>query len=109
MCYYCLNRQDFQKAFEFQKMYAEVDSGVIPILLFGDILRAQGRYPEAIPAYQQVLRVDPQSLHALGGLATCWTRLGSEFKAIVTFREILRLDSRNTFAQAFLDKYEQTQ
>jgi len=102
-----MKKEDFQRAFEFQKLYAKADSGLLPIMLRGDILRAQGLYREAIPNYKHVLRKDFRSLHALGGLATCLMRMGLVSEAIVTFRQVLELDPSNVFAQAFLEKVDQ--
>jgi len=93
-----LARQDFVRAHSFQKLYEQADPGYMPKLILGDILRAQGRYLEAVSSYQQVLEQDPQSLHSLGSLVTCFMNLGMRFEALRTLGAILRLDPRNTFA-----------
>jgi cytochrome c-type biogenesis protein CcmH/NrfG len=39
--------------------------------LRGDILAAQGKCSEAVPAFDQALKLDPQNARALQGMKTC--------------------------------------
>jgi tetratricopeptide (TPR) repeat protein len=63
-------------------------------LQLADDLAAEGRFPEAIPEYRQVLEVRPMPSYergyALEGLGVSLMRSGSDAEAEVSFREGLR-------------------
>jgi len=101
-----MGRQDFERAHRFQRIYAEADPGFMPSLILGDILRAQGRYREAVTSYLEVLEQDPQSVHSMGSLVSCFLNLGKWSEAASLIRTILQLDPGNAFATSMLEKFK---
>ena len=57
----------------------------------GDVLRAQGRYAEAIPEYETVLAINRNAADALDALANCRLMTGSLSNVIPLAEQALRL------------------
>jgi TolB-like protein/Flp pilus assembly protein TadD len=61
----------------------------------GDVLRAQGRYVEAIPEYETVLAINRNAIGALDALANCKQMTGSLEDAITLAQQAIRLSPRD--------------
>ena len=77
---------------------AAVDPGVEPALpqqtekvadafSLGTLCMQQGRYPEAIAAYEQALKADPTFGEAWNNLAIAYQNIGQDDKALAAFRK----------------------
>jgi cytochrome c-type biogenesis protein CcmH/NrfG len=55
----------------------------------------QRRYDEAITAYREAIRRDPQSAVAHYGLGVAYSRTGADDQAITAYREAIRLQPAN--------------
>ena len=66
----------------------------------GEILRAQGRFREAIPEFETVLTLDRNSGWALFALAHCKLRIGSVDEVIPLVEQAIRLSPRDPSASA---------
>jgi len=53
----------------------------------GNLCLQQGRYPEAIAAYETVLKADPSYAEAWNNLAIAYQNLGQNDKAVAAFRK----------------------
>jgi tetratricopeptide (TPR) repeat protein len=76
----------------------------------GNDLLGQGRYDEAIQAYDEALRLDPSYATAIRNKAIAWNNKGESLfwqgeydEAIYAFDESLRLDSNNAMAKSNKD------
>jgi tetratricopeptide (TPR) repeat protein len=61
----------------------------------GEILRAQGRFTEAIPEFETVLALDQNNAWALFALAHCKLRTGSIEEVIPPVEQAIRLSPRD--------------
>jgi tetratricopeptide (TPR) repeat protein len=61
----------------------------------GEILRAQGRFQEAIPEFETVLALDRSNAWALVALAHCKLRTGSIEEVIPVVEQAMRLSPRD--------------
>ena len=61
----------------------------------GDLLRAQGRYAEAIPEYETVLAINRNAADAMDALANCRLMTGSLSNVIPLAEQALRLSPGN--------------
>ena len=68
----------------------------------GGSLLLQGRVDEAIPQFQEALRLDPDHAEAHSNLGVALARRGRTAEAIDHYRESLRLDPRQTQAYSNL-------
>jgi adenylate cyclase len=67
----------------------------------GQVLRAQRRYPEAIPEYEAVLASNRNSVYAFANIGQCKLWTGSIEEAIPLFERAIRLSPRDPFALGF--------
>jgi len=63
--------KSYDKALENVAASIEENPSAAAYALRGDILAAQGKCPEAIPSYNEALKLDPQNPRALQGMKTC--------------------------------------
>ena len=63
----------------------------------GQVLRAQGRFQEAIPEYEAAIALDRNSMHAIGLVGVCKLLTGSIEEAIPLMEQAARLSPRDPF------------
>jgi TolB-like protein len=63
----------------------------------GQVLRAQGRYQEAIPEYEAVLAVDRNAVIAIYALSSCKLYTGSIEEVIPVVEQAIRLSPRDPY------------
>jgi tetratricopeptide (TPR) repeat protein len=56
-------------------------------LALGNLCMHQGRYPEAITAYETALKADPSLAEAWNNLAIAYQNIGQDDKAMAAFRK----------------------
>ena len=69
----------------------------------------EGRYREAVQAYNQAIQLNPQGIAAWRGLGMVYYRLGRHEFAIRCFEEVLRLNPSDTRLRDWLEKYKSSQ
>jgi adenylate cyclase len=62
----------------------------------GQVLRAQGRYEEAIPEYETVIASDPNAILAIAALGLCKLRIGPLDESIGLMERAIRLSPRDS-------------
>ena len=63
----------------------------------GHWLKAQGRFEEAIPEYETVIALNPNSVQGLANLGQCKLATGSIDEAITLQEQVIRLSPRDPF------------
>jgi tetratricopeptide (TPR) repeat protein len=63
--------KSYDKALESVDASIDENPSAAAYALRGDILAAQGKCPEAVEAFNQALKLDPQNARALQGMKTC--------------------------------------
>ena len=58
----------------------------------------QGQVPQAIAAFERIVRASPQSLEAQLGLAISYRRAGRDVEALAAYERVVQLDSNNRLA-----------
>ena len=85
-----LNKRDYDKAVEETERAASMDPGFLTE--YGNTLMAAGRYPEAIGAFEKVLRLNPVKPRSmcLNGLATAYKSMGKYEEAVRICKRLLQ-------------------
>lgn len=66
--------------------------------LLGDAYYNEGKYEEAIKAYNDFLELNPRHTKTIYNRGRCYQQLGEHEKAIEDFQQVLKLDQRNESA-----------
>ena len=69
------------------------------LVLAGDLRRISGNSPEAIPYYEQALRLNPVETAALIGLSESYLAMGHRDAAVLGYRKLIENDPRNRLAR----------
>ena len=71
---------------------------LLPYLKIGDSLEYLGRYEEAVEAYREAIRLDPEIAVPHSDLGNSLSHLGRYEEAVEAYREAIRLDPEDAFA-----------
>lgn len=66
--------------------------------VLGDTYYEEGKYHEAIEAYNEFLKLKPRHVKTIYNRGRSYEEIGEHEKAIEDYNEVLRLDARNTNA-----------
>lgn len=71
----------------------------------GDVLFEQGKYEEAVAAYDEYLKLNPTHVKSIYNKGRAYEELGQYDKALETFRRALEIDGKNVAALLSVGQY----